>query len=135
LLVKLSEILKFSAGPNFTRISNKYPSEIFYTTIDIDDDLYQINNDVRNVDNVSYNKEEYFTKEGDLVLSIIKEKACVVGSSNSNKCLSSAFIKCLFDKEKVDPWFICFFINESDTFKREKHLRSGTKGLGYLHIS
>jgi len=141
LKYKLGEILKFNAGPNFTRISDKYPSNIFFTTSDIDNDLYQVdedNKDISNIyryDSLIENIEDYFTNVGDLVISIIKEKACVVGVKNANKCLSSAFIKCLFDKDKVDPWFICFFINESNTFKKEKYLRSGVTGLSYLHIT
>lgn len=129
----LEDILDFSAGPNSTRISSKYPQEMFYTALDVDDDLYQLNIVTGN-ESLKQN-EAFFTLEGDLIISVVKEKACVVSKSNAGKCLTSAFIKCSYDPNMVDPWFICFYINESETFKKEKHIRSGTHGLGYLHIT
>lgn len=129
----LSDILVFNAGPNSTRINDKYQSDTFYNILDLNNDLAQISSN--NVGTVSEIDEPFCTRTGDLIISVIKEKACVVGEGNAGKCLTSAFIRCDYDKDKVDPWFICFYINESDSFKMEKHMRTGMSGLKYLHIT
>lgn len=131
--MNLGEILKFNAGPNRTRIKN-IPQDLCYLATDIDVDLAQVDCKCSTTNTV-VQKESFFTKEGDLIISLIKDKACIVTKKNANKCLTAAFIKCEYDKEKVDPWFICYFINESESFKKQKHIRNGLNGLSYLHIT
>lgn len=129
----LEEILEFSSGPNSTRIGSQYSQDILYTNIDLDNDLVQLKQD--NISHSQPNNASYIIDEGDIVISIIKDKASVVSSYNKGKYITSAFIKCTYNKDTIDPWFICFYINESEAFKKEKYLRGGTSGLGYLHLT
>lgn len=129
--MKLEEILRMSVGQNSTRIKNLYGDIPVYSVADLENDLFQRPSEEAPLDNAG----PEFTKEGELLISIIKEKACIVGSGNAGKLFTSAFIRCQYDEKALDPWFFCFFFNESEAVGREIHLRSGMPGLGYYHLN
>lgn len=98
MLVLLGDILVFNADPNSTRINDKYPSDTFYNILDLNNDLAKISSNKANA--TQKIDEPFFTKTGDLIISIIKEKACVIGEGNAGKCLTSSFIRCDYDKKR-----------------------------------
>lgn len=129
--MKLGDIVKLRVGLNSTRMKKDIDSSSIYNAVDTENDLMFADDFKLNPYDVN---EPYVLKQGDLVISLIKEKAAIVSKVNSRKIFNSNFIKAEFDPKVVDPWYLCYLLNESETMKRAKNLRTGT-GLGYLHIS
>lgn len=108
--------MKFTAGLNLTQLGESYPKEEVYSAEDIEDDLAQIKgeNDI---------KEGSFpiaTSRGEVIIGLSSNKAAVVTTKNENKLLKNFFIKCEFDSNLLDPWYFCYFLNESREFKEAK---------------
>ena len=121
MVMKLDDILQVTAGPNASRIKNIYTEEQMYTVGNLEDDLAQIECDSFETKTI---QAELLTNEDDLVVSMIRQEAAVVSRGNVGRVLNSNFVKCEFQSEQVDPWFICYWLNESDAVKREKHDKS-----------
>lgn len=128
----LGEIVKFKTGINSTRMKPGTNQTIIYTSVDLEKDLKKASNFIINKND---EQNSYLLREGDFVISLIKEIAGIVSKDNKNKILSANFIKAEFDPSIIDPWFLCYFLNESETIKRAKNIRSGIIGLSYLHIT
>ena len=122
--MKLGDILQVVAGPNASRIKSMYTEEQMYTVSNLEDDLAQIEYDVPAVDSV---QAELLTSENDLVVSMIRQEAAIVTRVNVGKVLNSNFVKCEFKRKQVDPWFICYWLNESDDVKKQNHNRDMLK--------
>ena len=131
--MKLEKILKMNVGPNSTRIRGQYPEVPVYSVLDLEDDLFQKPSEM--VTSHEEHSGPAFTKAGNLLISIIKEKACIVSEGNGGKLFTSAFIRCQYDEKILDPWFFCFFFNESEEVGKIIHVRSGMPGLGYYHLN
>ena len=131
--MKFEKILKMNVGPNSTRIRGQYPEVPVYSVSDLEDDLFQKPSEM--MSSIEGYSGPAFTKTGDLLISIIKEKACIVGKGNGGKLFTSAFIRCQYDEKILDPWFFCFFFNESEEVGKIIHVRSGMPGLGYYHLN
>lgn len=131
--MKLNEILNMTSGPNSSRIKDGYKNIPRYFVTDLEDDLLQVPNESHPLE--SELKEPIFTREGDLLISIIKEKAAVVGKGREGFILTSGFIRCEYDKNILDPWFFCYFFNQSNAVDMEIHFRSGMPGLGSYHLN
>lgn len=119
--MKLGDILQVVAGPNASRIKSMYTEEQMYTVSNLEDDLAQIEYDVPAGDSV---QAELLTSENDLVVSMIRQEAAIVTRVNVGKVLNSNFVKCEFKRKQVDPWFICYWLNESDVVKKMKYDKS-----------
>ena len=132
--MRLDEVLKFYSTPNVSRIDFDYEKNLLYSINDLENDLYQLNKTDKVIQKKSI-KQDYFTHKGDFIISLIKEKATIVSSSNEGKLLSSSFLKCSVDSTKADPWFLAFVLNETVLIKKMKHKRTGVQGLKFLHLS
>lgn len=98
----LDEIISFSLGKNPTRIKEQEIS--IYTPEDFERDLYCINQ--------HDNKSE-------CIINLIKSKAAPVSKVTSDKCITSNFLKCEFDKRILDKWYFCYQFNESKDFGQQ----------------
>lgn len=114
--MKLSEIMELVAGPNRTRLSGTMNEDDLYSVSSIDDDLNQL--EIINSEK-SYIDMNYHVKEGDLIISTFKKKAAVASSISSGKILTSNFCKCNYKKDLLDPWYFCYFVNETNEFKKQ----------------
>lgn len=130
--MKLSNVVKFRVGLNPTRIKGRVDPSSIYAVSNTEEDLKRATDFQSNSPDKA---NPYLLKEGDLVISVIKEKAAIVSRQNSGKIFNSNFIKADFNPEVIDPWYLCYFLNESETVKKAKNLRTGLTGLGYLHIN
>ena len=81
--MKLEKILKMNVGPNSTRIRGQYPEVPVYSVSDLEDDLFQKPSEM--MSSIEGFSGPAFTKTGDLLISITKEKACIVGKGNGGK--------------------------------------------------
>jgi restriction endonuclease S subunit len=122
---RLANVMQFSAGPNFSRLKNKVPEESAYSAFSIEEDLCQISEDVyRKTDAFSSDNQ---TKIGDLVVGMRKGKAAVVGSKNAGKFINSNFLACQYDPGILDPWFFCYWLNESEEAARQYTVAGGNR--------
>ena len=78
-----------------------------------------------------------FVKEDDVFISLSSCKAIVVDDKNANKLiLSNLAIIRIFDKEKLDPHFLCWYINKNiNTIKKFKQLQQGTHTVSIIPLS
>lgn len=116
--IPLKDIINFTVGENFTRSLTNISKEQIYSAEDMDNDLNQINGPPK------YEKcnSKNITKEGDIIIALVSNKAAIVTKTNANKGLKNTAAKCeLINKEYIiDPWYFCYFINESSEFKAAK---------------
>lgn len=98
----LSEIIRFTLGKNPTRIRE---SDInLYTPEDFENDLHGEN---ESQDNLG------------CVINLIRSKAAPYSKNSKEKLITSNFISCEFDQEKLDPWFFCYQFNEGKSFEQQ----------------
>lgn len=110
----ISEIVKAKAGINLTRDAAKYPDSLLYSTGDMEDDLCQKNSDSLIANS---NVIQETLKEGELVLGLVNHRAAVVGRGNAGKILKNQFAKCEYAPSSLDPWYFCYYVNESEEFR------------------
>jgi restriction endonuclease S subunit len=108
---RLVNIMTFSAGPNLSRNKEKLPEDFSYNVASIEEDLSQSGG--KSPESTGAPPGGYSTLEGDLIVGMIKGKAAVVSAVNAGKYLNSNFVKCSYDSNSLDPWFFCYWLNES----------------------
>jgi len=110
--IRLEDVIAFSAGQNSTRLrSMDIPEEILLTAADMDSDLVS---ETQESTCMIYGAESDDTVyAGDVVVHLARGKASVVSEQSSGKVISASFVRCEFDKRKLDPWYLCYIINES----------------------
>jgi restriction endonuclease S subunit len=127
---RLGNLIEFNSGPNPTRIKNKGFESLMYTALSMEEDLYQIEGaPLSNLES----PPSYFTKEGDLIIGLVKGRCSIVVRKNSELCLNSNFTKCLFRSDVLDPWFFAYWMNESEEAEFQKHIDSG-KALSLIGL-
>lgn len=115
--MKLADVIQFTAGPNASRVKEQYKDAILYTVLDLEEDLLQ----KKGESHLPFPKgASSFTKQGDLVVSMMKRRAAIVTAANEGKLLNSNFVKGLWDEELADPWYLCYWLNESEDVKRQR---------------
>ena len=97
--VSLEEIMQFSLGKNPTRLKE---NEIAYTAEEFETDLQGCHD----------YKEE-------CIINLIKSKASPLSERSVNKCITSNFLKCIFDTNALDPWYFCYQFNEGKGFEQQ----------------
>lgn len=127
--VKFSDLIKFSAGTNLTRLNDDISDNSIYTLEDFDHDLCSLKEEeIKKDENITQNKS-VISIVGDVVISMTRNQAGIVSAKNSGKYLNSNFVKCEFDKEQLYPWYFCYLLNESVTVNQQiKKLQQGTLG-------
>ena len=109
--MKLKDVADISMGINTTRITNVKDA---YTYFDLENDIKHVN--------ASFNKKKlnlHETYEGEIIFGIAKSLAAIVSKKNSGKILSLNFIEINYNQNKIDPWFLLYYFNESNQFKRQ----------------
>lgn len=78
-----------------------------------------------------------FVKKDDVVISLSSCKAIVIDSKTENKLiLSNLAVIRICDKEKLDPHFLCWYINKNvNTIKKFKQLQQGTHTVSIIPLS
>lgn len=131
----LQDLIELESGYNVSRVTD-VPREWVYSVNDLEEDLAGSREAVALPTEPPSRLEAYCLKEGDLVISLIAEKAGIVGKGNAGKLLSSNFVRCSrINPEMIDKWWLCFYINKSEAFRRSAGLRTGFAGLALYHLS
>ncbi len=98
----LGNLIEFTVGKNQTRITNL--QQELYTPDDFEKDLHSINQ--------SEDAEE-------CVINLMRSKAAPLSEETREKCLTSNFLRCSFDKAVLDPWYLCYQFNEGKTVEEQ----------------
>lgn len=113
--MKLKNISKIKVGLNSREMLKHNRNK--YTAENLEEDLL-----------AGYKKEDKqdssddaITQGGDLVFNLMTKKAAVVSLKNSQKILSQIYLKIVIDYKIIDPWFLCFILNESSDVKHQFH--------------
>jgi len=109
----LNDYISLSAGVNTTR--NPVSEDILYSLEDLERDLMGC------AGNKAPEADESLptVSEGDFVVSLIRNKASVVSENNAGKVISTNYIKATLDENVVDPWYLCYCINEDEDVKKQ----------------
>lgn len=79
-------------------------------------------------------KSYSLTKEHDIIVGLSSGKAIVIESNRANKLiLSNLAIIRIKDTEKVDPYYLCWFINSNKA--AIKKMRQGTSAVSIIPLS
>ncbi len=98
----LNEVIQFTIGKNPTRLKE---SDIdLYTPEDFEKDLHSIN---------------ATEKEDSCVINLIRSKAAPCSLQTTDKCITSNFIRCEFDKDILDSWYFCYQFNAGKTLEQQ----------------
>ncbi|SFH76329.1 Type I restriction modification DNA specificity domain-containing protein [Pseudobutyrivibrio sp. OR37] len=95
---KLRDVIQFSVGKNASRIKDKDAD--LYTQEDFDNDLRRRNN-------------QDTTK---CIINLMKSKATMMTEMTSEKFVTSNFIECVIDEDKLYPWYFVYKFNEDKKF-------------------
>jgi restriction endonuclease S subunit len=116
---KVGNLIQITAGPNLSRLRFGFDEKSIYTSQNIEEDLSQVDS---KSSFVKKSPSEFSTNIGDLILGMIICKAAVVSPKNSGLLINSNFAKCMFDAVKLDPWFFCYWLNESEEIAVQTHM-------------
>lgn len=100
--VMLGDVITFTLGKNSTRIK-EHESKI-YSLEDFEGDLQAA--------------EEISNNYG-CTINVIKSKASPLSEKTVDKVLNSSYVKCDFDPEVLDPWYLCYQINEGTEIEQQ----------------
>lgn len=112
--MKLKELIKIESGVNTVRLKdNEYE---LYTLEDVNYDLGH-GEDYKH--EVSYRKN--IVARGDIVTNTVGNMNSIVHTKNSGKLLNQIFMKLsINNKEILDPWYLCYLLNESEYIKYQE---------------
>lgn len=100
--ISLNEIIQFTLGKNSTRIKER--ADELYNPEDFEKDLHCINS----------------TKEDTgCIINLIKSKCSPISEQTEGKCITSNFLRCDFDTERMDSWYFCYQFNEGKGFEQQ----------------
>lgn len=100
--ITLSEIVQFTLGKNPTRIREQ--TNELYTSEDFEKDLHGIH-----------------TVKEDLgcIINLINSKCSPISEQTKTKYITSNFLKCDFDTERIFPWYFCYQFNEGKNLEQQ----------------
>ena len=138
--MKLSEILDPKSGVN---LANKQYKDIVYKKdlkelqYDYDDIVEDLERRTRAEEEEDFTKikieevkDKYRLNKGDLVFGLRVIKAGIVSERNAGKILTSNYVKLEVRdryKDKVEPWYICYLLNEVDEVRNSMGLSQSEK--------
>jgi len=130
---RLCDIIALKAGANITRMAPGIPRSMIYTSQDIEDDLDQAGCGCAAQASAS-GMEPGSLRAGDVVVSLATGRAAVVTESNAGKVLRNTEAICRILGGAADPWYLCYFFNESRHLK-EAMVRGLVGSQRFLTIS
>lgn len=98
----LNEVIQFTIGKNPTRLKDSDTD--LYTPEDFEKDLHSIN---------------AAGKENCCVINLIRSKAAPSSLQTVDKCITSNFIRCEFDKDVLDSWYFCYQFNSGKNLEQQ----------------
>lgn len=114
--VSINNIARLSAGINLSRGKDIVPESSVYSMKDHESDLASGQSFQPCLNNLD-NRESHVIKAGDIVVNLGTRRCSIVTKNNENKIIKNSFVKIELTDSFIDPWFLCYSINESSIFK------------------
>lgn len=135
---KLDEIAEIYQGSIYTRIkpNNGIDECSLLDTISMQELNYTVGNSLcleKQESSVLKSKVSSctFTKEYDVLVGLTMQKAMVINLERSGKLILSNFaVIRIHDKNIIDPYYLCWLINENSYFKRL--IDASSQGIAYV---
>src|SRR3712207_881977 len=105
---KIGDIAELTIGGNQARAKDGLDGNIYYNHEDFKFDLERISLESYTMESSKNN--DYFVKEGDVVINISSHLATIVGYRDENKKLTINFIKANLNK-KIDKAYFLYLYN------------------------
>jgi hypothetical protein len=125
--VKLSYLIELIPGINQSRIKGDISSYNFYDNDDFIHDLANSNNS--DINNNTKINEQALTVEGDILININKQEACLVSRKNQKKFIGINFIKVKVIKDLDKKYFIYLFNENKDFYKQKMMSIQSSSGI------
>jgi len=127
----LCDFIELKAGANITRMAADTPRDMVYTSQDLENDLCQADS---GSGTAAYGTAAGSLMAGDIVVSLATGRATVVTESNAGKVLRNTEAVCRILGGSADPWYLCYFFNESRQLKAAE-ARGLVGSLRFMTIS
>lgn len=114
---ELKEIAELSFGKNSSRMTKEEQENIYNA-----DSLRQ---DLDYLGEIKPSKQvgtPATFNEGDLALRLINPQAAVVSPATAGSILSLNFVKIVPNRTKVDEWYLCYYLNETEDIQKQIEL-------------
>lgn len=120
--MKLKKIVNMISGSNNQRLKEQIKASDIYSADDLDYDLAKgYNSTFTPTDN----KDQ--VAAGDIVLHLMSGQTAVVSTKNAGKYISQRTAKLEVDRKQIDPWYLCYVLNESTSVEHQtQRLMEGT---------
>lgn len=128
----LLELMELKNGVNLSRGTVTVLDSLIYTNENLEKDLVCSNNVISKE---SLDLDPWSLKAGNIVINLVTGRSSVVSEKNVGKTIKNVFACCkiLDPVYLLDPWFFCYYINESKTFKDAQ--KAGLIGGGVRPLS
>ncbi|MBA1433865.1 hypothetical protein [Bombilactobacillus bombi] len=114
--MKLKQIAHITSGLNSIELKNKkeFNNLTTYTNDDIEFDLYQ---GYQGPQKPASNKA--ITSAGSLIINTMTNQATIISPQSDGKIMPQHIMRLGLDPQEVDPWYLCYVLNESESVKRQ----------------
>lgn len=113
--MRIEELAELQQGTNNSRLITQVGKEKIYDASDLECDLatgYQGKPKKSQKDEVV---------AGDLVFHLMSNKAAIVSEVSEHKYISQLMVKLICNEAKIDSWYLCYLLNESQAVKHQQH--------------
>lgn len=119
--MKLNSLASFTIGPNSIEKKRLNKERRIYSFEDMRDDLGSGINSPSILDSHFDNK--FLLNAGDIVINLMTNMASIVTLKSEGKMMNQSMMKIKVDPKEIDPWYLCFLLNESDDIKKQERER------------
>lgn len=124
--MKLNNIVTMKTGKNFSRNKGSKEEVVLYTYDDLVQDLgefasYQVDEVYQEnlVKNKVNDENNYLVSYGDVVFSFVSSTAGIVSKASEGKVLNQNFAKLTIEGKQIDPYYLCYCLNQSFYLKKQ----------------
>lgn len=119
--MKFEDVITVKIGRNLSRGNEKYdPTLVAYSYDDLIEDLdgsFLNSRKLKTLNNDSWTS--YLSNYGEVVFSFVSSKASIVSERTQGKIINQNFAKLTFDSNRIDPRYLCYLLNESQSMKKQ----------------
>ncbi|MEC5425290.1 restriction endonuclease subunit S [Virgibacillus sp. C22-A2] len=120
--MKLEEFVSVRVGRNISRINEIHNQTLeIYSYEDLTEDidgLYLDSNSSPSHKNAE-KIDVHVSEVGNVVFSFVSSKAAIVSEKNAGKIINQNFAKLMIEDKKLDPSYLCYALNESQSMKKQ----------------
>lgn len=120
--MELNQLADITLGPNLMEQKRLSSLSNIYSLEDMKNDLAQLH-PKEPIQSDYHTLNKFFIKEGDVVMNLMGNLTTIVSSRNKGKFISQNMIKIEVVKDRLNPLYLCFLLNESKLIKKQIYQR------------